>query len=713
MLHCIFKYIQIYLNSSIIGYSNYRTFNNVTLMIPPVLEFEEDLFLSISIYFELSGLSELNFDNQKGQFVHFRIGTDTHRYLRCDKELLLDTGLNKKRLNRMSISYKDLDQNDPRKLYLKLLLLNSYYNFKKYICYYQGNALLVDQLYKYAKSHAILEIALELNKNEGYTVKEIFETLNCVELNNLSFKIKSAKYFYSFFKKVKSFHFQGRLKEVVIHGLIGKPSNYAVLNKTVIELIIYFGRHINKPSAKFVMDNVNAILLIKPSINGGKIIKLRTVQEVLARPYVKNLITCHISRDSSDLNRMLPYLLLSDAENSCDLIEMDFTKLNFAVKDNLNNVISLTICYIQDNYSKKILAFGLDHSENSALALRVFERAIVTIGNKLPHTFISDMSSAYDKDFGHIIKYLETKSIVWKKSKNPKRKATVERLIQTIQTVFLRPEIGYIGEGIKSKREKGRVGTDMILILNNSKYLKNFYQTEVLLAMLIKDFNNTEIKENLLTPNEKFRNSKKINSIRLEHWEIPILFWKKHQVTGDAGVFKVFNSKKETTYVTYNEDLLLKIGNVKIDLYNHEIEDKIAYAFELDTYNYIGQLDLHSRLPRAKINQTKKHKQMFAEHFRKREILKNAILNKIDKMDENLEKVLGALPDQLVDFRVHDKKSINDMEFRNSVGIKEGSQLRVSPYRIKPKPNKKSNETNDNYVESNYLKQEGSGRLLK
>lgn len=685
---------------------------NEIYRIPPVLSYDNVLYLSKEYFSKLLPEHSPEIQNTGLPYCTFKIGTLGIRYIRYDDIRQFDITATKNELTSISIDYSSLPDNDPHFVSLKILLLSAYVNFKKYIVYYTGFGLLVDQIHKYAKTHALLETSFKLLHSKECTIKDLYYILKSDEFTDTSFKISSMKYFYNFLKRAESH--KGRLETFIRHGLIGQPSNRERVNKKVEKLIVYFARHTNKVSARYIRHNVNIILLMTPKINGGKTISIQTVQRVLNQPEVRNLIRLNNSEDVQTLDRLLPYLLLQNAENSCDRFEMDFTKLQIAAKDDKNNITYFVICYVIDTYSKKIISYGIGKSENSVLALKVFEQAVLTIGNRLPAEIVIDKSSAFKGSFKRIKKYTESLGMIWTVSSNPRRKAKLERLISTVQSVFLNPVFGYIGEGIKSKRKKARIGGEAVVILHDPEYVRNKQKLDYLMNQIVSDYNNTEIKENHPSPNTLYRGSKRKNAIRLLHWQPPFMFWAKHTIKVDSSVAIIVHKGIKRGYVTYDKELCLRTNGQCIDFFILPSSDKIAYAFEENSSNYLGQYELHHRVSCAKINQTARDKRLFKAHFLKRQTLRNNLLDEMKSIDQDIKNDLGSLPDELIHHRTSTKESIHQAEFRKALGIENKSVKSVDVYDVAKrfKSEKVNNDYDMSMISSDYLNIRGSGKRL-
>ena len=684
-----------------------------TSIYPPVISFDDDFYLSKEFTSSLMLGNEGEYDEDGFKYSLFKIGNHTTRYVDFKELSDLDINLSKSTIKNISIDYSLISENLPHLLLAKLMLSGEYTNFRKYIEYYIGHGFLIDKIHSYAKSHALLEMSFKLLNSNQCTIKELYSILKSEEFTNISFQVTSIKYFYQFMKRAKDH--KGRLDVFVMHGLLGKTSNREKVNEKVKRLITYFSRHANKISAREICNTLNWYLIMTPHINGGKKVAISTVQKVIRTPEVKNLRKLNTSEDNYSLDRLLPYILLDNAKNSCDRFEMDFTKLQVAAKDDKNAVRYYVVCYIIDTYSKKIISSGLDVSENSTLALNVFKKAVEAIGNKLPAEVVIDKSSAYKGFFKHVLEYTGKLGVIWTKSSNPRRKSNVERLISTIQSVYLNPVFGYIGEGIKSKRENARISSDSVVYLNDPDYVRDLRKLDYLMDDIVRSYNKNSIKENHESPGELFSQSKKINAIKLLEHQFPLMFWHKHSVKVDSSIARIQHDNIERAYITYDVDICLESNGEKLDFYISPSYDKVAYCFKFNTTTFIGTFQLHTRVHCARINQTKADKKKFSEHFTKKDELKTNLIKKMSEVDNGIKKDLGDLPIEIASYRTASKDFLNNKEFENALGIDSKPLKKIdvfdikNKFKIKPEKVKSDNQI----ISSSFLKVSGTGKNLK
>lgn len=510
-----------------------------------------------------------------------------------------------------------------------------------------------------------------------------------------------------------------KITDTLIHGLIGKKSNNRKINKTISNVILYFARNGNKATIKTITNQTNAIILAWPTLNGGKKISNTLVGNVIRDPHNNNLINIYRSSPGFLNNELLPHLSLIDAKYPCDAFEIDGTKLQFACKDKQNNIITLTIVYVLDSYSKRILGYSLGSSEDSDLVKEAFEMSIYATGYLLPTQITTDGASAFKGRMTRIKEYTaNTFGVKWISSSNPKRKSTLERLIRTIQTVFLSPSFGYIGAGIKSINKNERPNGDVLLLLRDPSYLHNSSKIEGMMADVIHKYNTIPLYENDSSPLELFKDNRPKNAFKILFWQTPYIFWAKHTLMVKNSMVTIYEDKREYIYKSYVEDLVLKINHTKVDCYFKKSAHKQIFIFLKNTDQFLGTMDLFTRVHKVLVNQSKKDRILLNEHFKKRKSLENALIKKVKNTEKELVNDLGLLPSELINYKIDDKEYMAKTEVLDILGLErdKSKALKVNlfdtPAEVQ-KSKKRINKQKPSAINSSFSIRKGSLKKLE
>ena len=252
-----------------------------------------------------------------------------------------------------------------------------------------------------------------------------------------------------------------------------------------------------------------------------------------------------------------PYLGVLNAQNANSQWQIDGWRLPFYMK----GFETLTLFWVIDSYSKKVLGSFIDSSENTETILKGLASAVKETG-VLPFEIVSDNHSFNQtKEAQDFKERLSKIGVTWTVSMNPRRKSNVERSFRTFGDDFCKNEYGYIGQGIKTRMKNGKPSQEYI-----DKAVKNPLTREqiVLIAgRCIEEYNN-KIGSDGKSPNMRYEEavndeSRKKKSFAVSDLDVLSLFIRRSeaiarrgQITIERGGVKyeyVMNAKQ---YVKYN-----------------------------------------------------------------------------------------------------------------------------------------------------------------
>ena len=323
-----------------------------------------------------------------------------------------------------------------------------------------------------------------------------------------------------------------------------------------------------------------------------------------------------------------PYMGLIPAQNANSQWQIDGWRLPFYMK----GWQTLSLFWVIDVYSGKVLGTFIDSSENTETILKGLENAVSNT-KVLPFEIVSDNHSFNQtKEATHLKTALERIGVHWTVSMNPRRKSQVERSFRTFGDNFCKDEYGYIGQGVKSKVKSGRPTQDMI-----DKAVKNPLTREQIILIAgrcVEEYNSTKGKDGK-SPDERYREavndaSRIKKSFNVTEMETAQLFIRRSEAKASRGQIvierggikyafeltsKQFNKLNNKTfgirYVTFDEIYLF---DLKTDEYVDTVQRKmyahsaLADQTEEDTkqmYKHKGRLagiDNEARKERDRIH---------------------------------------------------------------------------------------------------------------
>lgn len=334
-----------------------------------------------------------------------------------------------------------------------------------------------------------------------------------------------------------------------------------------------------------------------------------------------------ISRNGDKYAReaLLPYLVRQNAKNAGDQWQIDGTRFQFLFEDQHGKIGFLTLFVVLDVYSKKIVGFSLDDQENTRMIFQALQQACNFTGH-LPTEIVHDNFSVYStKEFKNLVEHSSLMGVKWRPTSlgNSCDKGHVERFFQTFQSVICKTVDGYIGEGIRSKRENGHPAPHLIDQYRKREHIRDRQGLILLADELLFRYNDTVINEE--SPNSKYEKSEKKNVISLTPCQTSALFWKKKLIKVHRSMIKISVNKQDYRYTIWDTILSRKINTTYVIVRYNEKEMERIYIFD-EADHFLCEVSEDIPIPVASVNQTEEDKIRIRKFARNRKsIISSAI----------------------------------------------------------------------------------------
>jgi len=344
---------------------------------------------------------------------------------------------------------------------------------------------------RYAQCHAVFSYIIDREKN-GESLKnlcELFKKLAFEELPKGYKLVFSTQNYRSFVRKIREAKDIG-IKNCLMHKSKGaKRMDLAILSEADLDWI----RTKKADEHNYTYRTIQGLLIEERGIY----VSAETLKKVLSGSLIKNLVK-NFSMGASYVRKNRRPTMKREFHNPGDEFQADGSKLQFICINHIGKIISLMFFVVLDAYSKKVVGFSVDTSENSEMIMNAFKYAFIITG-ALPKKIVVDNSSCYDsKEMRKFRSNLQHYGVVWKfcAKDYPLEKAEVESFFSTFQKVICNKYPYYIGEGIKTSNKYGNPSMDLVKKYWKSKHLLKTQEelTEMLFKM-IKEYNNEYYKE--------------------------------------------------------------------------------------------------------------------------------------------------------------------------------------------------------------------------
>lgn len=464
--------------------------------------------------------------------------------------------------------------------------------------------------YSTCKIERIEELAIKYSKMEAlYT--------NYIELSGGKFRTihGSIKRLYNFMQVYKMYHlipesipdyihFSRRIakyKKVLQEGVLAdefvKDSKFLKSKKLTDEfhksMLMYYASNPKHYSARQLAEFIN--------FHAEKESKMH-----ISESWVKNMLNNpndNSFRTMIDSARMgakytndtiLPYLSRTDSMYPNNTWFIDGTPMQIYSKDKHGRMQRLYIFVVLDACTRRIVGFDINTTgEDRFMVMNAIKMAIRYTGY-IPYEIVSDNFSANKTEE---IKNLQAELLKfgtkWRFAKvgNAQDKSQVERFNGTFQTVEQSILEEYIGEGITTRRDNGRICSEFLKELFKKKGL---YPSETM-----KDFvvgllciYNAKRMGGRPSPNEKYNSLSIDQAIPLDKINIPKLFWYKTEATVKRGQVTLRRNNVVYEYDIWDKKLTIELQGQKVIVRYKEDYHGSVFIYDYRTDKLIKEIKL-------------------------------------------------------------------------------------------------------------------------
>lgn len=366
-----------------------------------------------------------------------------------------------------------------------------------------------------------------------------------------------------------------------------------------------------------------------------------------------------------------PYLGVLNAQNANSQWQIDGWRLPFYMK----GFETLTLFWVIDSYSKKVLGSFIDSSENTETILKGLESAVKETG-VLPFEIVSDNHSFNQtkeaEDFKEKISRI---GVTWTVSQNPRRKSNVERSFRTFGDDFCKNEYGYIGQGIKTRMKNGKPSQEYI-----DKAVKNPLTREqiVLIAGRCIEAYNNKIGSDGKSPNMMYDEAvndvlRKKKSFTVSDLDVLSLFIRRSVAVARRGQITIERGGVKYEYVM-NAKQYIKLNDRKFGIRYASFDE--VYLFDLDTDKFIDSLPRKKYAHGALADQTEEDIKLINKHSGRLKGIENAIKTEQERIykeavsiDPDAAYIMNPLLTPKADFEEY-KRNGNLKRFAERHGIR-------------------------------------------
>lgn len=426
----------------------------------------------------------------------------------------------------------------------------------------------------YGIEHAICVACVELNNHQPkFKIKDIHRVYKALPYK---WVITDYSRFTLAFKKwqVKGF--------TLVHPLTGKSANNANAVKmtdfTKARCEDYY-KHPNQ----YTFEMIHKMVSIECGQNKVIPVSLTTIKTYLNKPEIKNRLSYF--RNPQHYNRTVaPITRRHNIKQSADLYYGDGSPLQiFCWNKTQTERIRLNLFAVMDVASGKIVGMDLAESEDRFNVLAALKMAF-DLEKIAPFEYKYDNASATKTEEYTALKdamVLRGCLFTPTKKANPQEKSQIERFFNTFQTKYQRMIDGFIGEGIKSKRDNGRISADFLKKVQHKDNLYTYESACKIVAQLIGIY-NADARRNKLSPNAMFAQSEKTRANKLDATDIALLFWKHKTIKVSKSEIVTTIRHNDYIFDVFNHETALKLAGNQVKMYYDENDLSNVHLFDLE-----------------------------------------------------------------------------------------------------------------------------------
>lgn len=541
---------------------------------------------------------------------------------------------------------------------------NKWSHYTQYYSQYYPDFKLINLL---GSTHAVIKEIILLS-DERYPMKLIFEAYRDIPVTTkLYFRTTS---YQSFCRKINQCKLQS-IESVLPHKSLNKRSNNLKLTEYWCNRLIALYSDKSKMSKTMVQKAINEERLDK----GLSALTYSTVNNFLNQPMIKNVTLKSRHGRRKFRNDLKPYLSMK-SEYCNEIWEIDGMKIPFCCEIS-DQTEFLDVVIVIDVLSKKILGHSIGRNENFEMINAAIRNAIKNV-NYLPREIVHDKHSPY---FSRNMQSLQEKMVLfhvnWRSTNpdSPNEKGTIERVFGTLNTTFFRGLYGYIGEGIKSKREYSLPSPEAILEYRKSSNVYSLNQLSILVKEVFELYNNTSNKGRP-TPNSCYQQSlslpnKDFDQRKITPEDYAYLFFEENTYKVRRSMI-TFNRNNDRLNYTLPPEWRSKLNGMKVLVYYDPNDYTTIHIFssrkEKDFYCSLNQ---DMKIPRRSEVWSKKEGEYVSKYIsdlKKQEKEITGILDKAKSTAPEIQKMgikmsrrylIPGLDDKVIHKEIISKELLN------------------------------------------------------
>jgi transposase InsO family protein len=341
-------------------------------------------------------------------------------------------------------------------------------------------------------------------------------------------------------------------------------------------------------------------------------LSISTIKKIIGDPCFKNKNKGYRYGEEWMTNNFEPFKLRLEPENNGTLWQMDGSRLQIPYLGENNTPKFLVLFVVMDVHSRRIIGFSFGKSENHKMVLEAISKA-VEMTRYVPRELLRDNGKCFEhKNYKFLEEYLNFLGCYVRKHKVglARDKAHVERFFSTLQTTVLNEIEGYIGEGVKSRREEGRPAKKVIQKYLNKGTLRTRTALEKLIPTLIEKYNNQVLSEKH-APNVRFKIAEKDPfSTDVSKHEFALMFWKHTTVQVKNSMILLTEGKhrnKRFQYIIHDKELRYRLNLTEVQVYYQKNDRHLIKLFD-HNLNWITDLTREVMIPSVKSRKVERRK---------------------------------------------------------------------------------------------------------
>lgn len=330
----------------------------------------------------------------------------------------------------------------------------------------------------------------------------------------------------------------------------------------------------------------------------------------------KKQVEIHNSRYGADAtNKIVPYIGLQPAMFADDQYQIDGWDLPFYYLGNDRNgnprLKKLVLIAVKDAFSRKIVGFSIDKSENRISLFDALNDAIANTG-ALPFELVTDNHSYNEtKEVDFFVQEAKKIGMTWTVDSNPQRKSIVERGFKQLGENYCKDHYGYIGQGIRTRDKDGRSKQELIDQYQKSGKILSEDEIRMIGIEVVSSYNKTPLTNTGKSPNQLYDSSEKPKRFDLDLCERLKLFCKRTELKVQRGQINITVAGKKYEYQLSAE--LFGRYNSQTVAVRYDDLDRV-YLFDAKTDKPIGNLLQKEKAHGALANQTDNDIEIFNRH---------------------------------------------------------------------------------------------------